>query len=68
MMLVGVGVFAVGALAAVTALVPLLVGADPLPTWVYLGSLLAPVGLAVVLLGLWRTARRHGRRTRTNRR
>ncbi len=67
-MLVGVVVFAVGALAAVAALVPLLVGADPLPTWVYLGSVLAPLGLALILVGLWRTARRHGRQVRTNRR
>jgi len=66
-MLVGVGVFAVGAVAAMVALVPLLVGAEPLPTWVYLGSVLAPVGLGIVFWGLWRTARRQGKRTRASR-
>ena len=64
LILFGVAVFAVGALAALAALVPLFVGSQPLPTWVYLASVLAPVGLGLMFWGLWRTARRHGKRTR----
>ena len=60
----GVIVFAVGAVFSVVTLVPFLVGASPLPTWVYALSVLAPIGLAIVLYGLWRKARRHGRATR----
>ncbi|MFZ0324337.1 MAG: hypothetical protein WAN48_09430 [Actinomycetes bacterium] len=67
LMLTGVVVFAVGALAAVVALVPLLVGADPLPTAVYLLSVLAPVGLGMVLWGIWQTARRSGQSDRARR-
>jgi hypothetical protein len=63
----GVVVFAVGVVFAVTTLVPLLVGTSPLPTGVYLLSALAPLGLAMVLYGLWRKARQHGRATRAAR-
>jgi hypothetical protein len=60
----GAAVFAVGAVAAMTALVPFLVGTTALPTWVYALSVLAPVGLGMILWGLWRSARRSSRAAR----
>lgn len=61
-MRVGVGLLGAGVVASVVTLVPFLTGGDPLPVTAYLLSLLAPVGLAVVLVALWRRAR--GRRSR----
>lgn len=43
-------------------LVPLFSGAEPLPLVAYLLALLAPLGLAIVLVAAWRRAR--GRRAR----
>ena len=63
---VGVCLFAVGSLAALVALVPFLLGGDPFPTWVYLLSVLSPLGLGLVLWALWRTARHNGRRARAD--
>lgn len=61
-MRVGVALVAVGVLGSVVTLVPFLTGSDPLPLPAYLMALLAPVGLAVILVSLWRRAR--GRRSR----
>ena len=58
----GVALVAVGAVATVVALMPLVVDLDPLPVAVYLASFLAPLGLGVILVALWRQAR--GRRDR----
>ncbi|RKS68517.1 hypothetical protein CLV35_3645 [Motilibacter peucedani] len=49
---VGGVIFVAGALACVAAVVPLLLGTDPLPVLVYLLALLAPLGFAVALCGL----------------
>lgn len=54
--------FALGALAVVAAVVPLLVDADRLPLAVYLLALLAPLGFAVMLAGLLASARSRRRR------
>ena len=56
---VGAMVFMVGLLATLVTMVPFFVGSDPFPTAVYLVALLAPVGLAVALTGLLRSARSH---------
>ena len=55
---IGLAVFAVGVLATVATLIPLFTGADPLPVAFYLLSMLAPLGFAIVLVGLWRNGRR----------
>jgi VIT1/CCC1 family predicted Fe2+/Mn2+ transporter len=56
---VGAAVFTVGLLATLVTLVPFFVGSDPFPTAVYLVALLAPVGFALALVGLLRSARSH---------
>ena len=56
---VGAGVFTVGLLATLVTMVPFFVGSDPFPTEVYLVALLAPVGFALALAGLLRSARSH---------
>jgi hypothetical protein len=48
---------AIGCVATVVTLVPLFVDADPLPVAFYLLCFLAPVGLGLILVSLWRTAR-----------
>ena len=58
---VGVALVAIGCLAALVTLVPLFSGADPLPIGFYLLCLLAPLGLGLILVGLWRAARARGR-------
>ena len=55
----GAVVFTVGLLATLVTMVPFFIGSDPLPTAVYLIALLAPVGFALALAGLLRTARSH---------
>jgi hypothetical protein len=55
---------AIGFVATVVTLVPLFMDADPLPVAFYLLCFLAPVGLGLILVGLWRTARARGRRLR----
>jgi membrane protein implicated in regulation of membrane protease activity len=45
------------ALLRVGAVLPFLVGQEPLPLLAYLLALLAPLGLGVVLVALWRRAR-----------
>lgn len=52
----------VGTVAAVVTLVPLLTGGEPFPLAAYLLALLAPVGLAVVLVALLQRARSRRRR------
>jgi hypothetical protein len=64
-MRVGVALVAIGCLATVATLVPLFTGDDPLPIAFYLLCLLAPVGLGLILVGLWRAARARGRSLRT---
>ncbi|MDT0305421.1 hypothetical protein RM780_00370 [Streptomyces sp. DSM 44917] len=48
-------IFAVGAVATVITVVPLLIGADPLPTAAYLVSMLMGLGFAVAAAGLLRS-------------
>jgi threonine/homoserine/homoserine lactone efflux protein len=55
--LVGAGLVAVGCVATVLTLAPLLLDADPLPVAFYLLCFLGPIGLALILVGLWRSAR-----------
>ncbi|MDT0268143.1 hypothetical protein RM844_17820 [Streptomyces sp. DSM 44915] len=52
---VGGVVFAVGAVATLITVIPLLVGADPLPTAAYLVSMLMGVGFFVAGCGLFRS-------------
>jgi hypothetical protein len=54
---VGLALVLVGAAATVVTLVPLFTDADPLPVAFYLTAMLAPVGLGLILLGLWRSSR-----------
>ena len=54
---VGAFVFILGALATIATVVPLFLGAKPLPTAAYLVSMLMGVGFALALLGLLRSAR-----------
>jgi len=54
----------VGVLCSLAAIVPLLTGASALPVAFYFGAGLAPVGFGLVLLRLWRQARRRSRTTR----
>lgn len=67
-MLVRVGgvVFAVGALATLATVAPLLLGSDPLPTAAYLVSMLMGVGFALALAGLLRSARAQSRQATTS--
>jgi len=61
---VGLTLVLIGVMATTVTLVPLLAGTDPLPVAFYLLAMLAPVGLALILSGLWHNARhRSGRRT-----
>jgi hypothetical protein len=54
---VGAVVFGLGAVAVVAVLLPFFLGAHDLPTWLNLGALLLPVGLALALVGLLLGAR-----------
>ncbi|MFF3561893.1 hypothetical protein ACFYXS_17780 [Streptomyces sp. NPDC002574] len=62
---VGGVVFAVGALATLATVAPLLLGSDPLPTAAYLVSMLMGVGFALALAGLLRSARAQSRQATT---
>ena len=64
-MRLGAVLVAVGFLATVVTLVPLFLDAEPLPVAFYLLCFLAPVGLGLILVGLWRTARARGRGLQT---
>ena len=52
----GVVLLAIGAVAVVVTLVPLFTDNGALPLPFYLLSLLAPIGLGVILVSLWRRA------------
>ncbi|TDC25175.1 hypothetical protein E1265_07845 [Streptomyces sp. 8K308] len=52
---IGGVIFAVGAVATLITMVPLLIGADPLPTVAYVVSMLMGVGFAVAGAGLLRS-------------
>ena len=54
---VGVVLVLVGTAVSVVTLLPLAFGGDAFPVAVYLLCFLAPLGLAVVLIALWRRAR-----------
>ena len=54
---VAIAVFSVGLVASVVALIPIFTGSEPLPVAVYFAALLAPCGLGLMLIGLWRNAR-----------
>jgi len=59
----GAVLFAAGAVATIATVLPMLVGAEPLPTAFYLASMVMPVGLGLALLGTWRSARARRRPT-----
>ncbi|MCZ3389091.1 MAG: hypothetical protein LH645_08205 [Actinomycetia bacterium] len=61
---VGTVLVAVGVLATIATLLPLFSGLDALPVGVYLLCFLAPLGLAVILMALWRRARTRSARLR----
>ncbi|MFD5315976.1 hypothetical protein [Streptomyces sp. NPDC127098] len=52
---IGGVIFAVGAVATLVTMVPLLIGADPLPTAAYVVSMLMGVGFLVAGTGLLRS-------------
>jgi hypothetical protein len=54
---IGAILFVIGTLATLATITPFLIGADALPTAVYLGSALMPVGFAVAGAGLFTSAR-----------
>jgi hypothetical protein len=59
---IGVVMVALGTLASIATLLPLALGEDALPVAVYLLCFLAPLGLGVVLVALWRRASTRSRR------
>jgi predicted alpha/beta-hydrolase family hydrolase len=59
---VGVAVFALGLLAVVVVFAMFAAGAHDLPLWLNIAAMLAPVGFGLALIGLFRQARRPGRR------
>nr|WP_230423671.1 hypothetical protein [Streptomyces radicis] len=61
---VGGVVFGVGAVATLATVVPLFVGAEPLPTAAYLVSMLMGVGFAIAGAGLGRSVVHQRRRDR----
>jgi len=62
---VGAVLVALGSIATIATLVPLVTDISPLPTAVYLLCFLAPLGLGVVLVALWRRARSRSARIRS---
>lgn len=60
----GAIVFGVGLIAALADLVPFFLGHPNRPLLVNLGAFLAPTGLGLALLGLYRAARSSQRRAR----
>lgn len=61
---VGAALVAIGTVASIATLLPLVVGLEPLPVAVYLLCFLAPIGLGVVLVALWQRARTRSVRLR----
>jgi hypothetical protein len=64
---VGVALVLIGTAAAVVAFVPLFTGGDARALGWYLAAMLAPLGLGMVLLSFWLTARARARRVRQGR-
>jgi hypothetical protein len=54
----------VGTVASAVTLLPLALGVDAFPVAIYLLCFLAPLGLGVVLVALWRRARSRSARIR----
>ncbi|MEU2230047.1 MULTISPECIES: hypothetical protein [Streptomyces] len=63
----GVIVFAVGAVATLVTVAPLLLGTDPFPTVAYLVSMLMGVGFLVAAAGLLRSVAAQRRQARSGR-
>lgn len=63
-MRVGGVVFAVGAVATLVTVIPLFIGADPLPTAAYVVSMLMGVGFLIAGAGLVRSIAHQRRRDR----
>jgi hypothetical protein len=61
---VGAVVFGVGAVATLVTVVPLLIGAEPLPTPAYAVSMLMGVGFAIAAAGLLRAVAHERRQAR----
>jgi hypothetical protein len=61
---VGAVVFGVGALATMVTVIPLFIGADPLPTAAYVVSMLMGVGFAIAAVGLLRSVAHQRRAAR----
>lgn len=59
---IGVALLALGTVAAVITLIPLFTGAEPFGLWIYLLSLLAPLGLAVLFVAFWQRGRSRSNR------
>jgi len=55
-----IAMVAVGLLAGVLTLLPIFTGGDPLLLGFYLFAMLAPLGIGLMLIGLWRNARSGG--------
>lgn len=64
---IGAALVAVGTVATIATLVPLLFDVSPLPVWAYLLCFLAPLGLGVILVALWQRARTRSARLRSAR-
>lgn len=65
---IGSAVFGVGVVAALATVLPLLLGAAPMPTLVYLlAVVLCPLGLGLALAGLVHNARARRRPSRPGR-
>ncbi|MFF0477095.1 hypothetical protein [Streptomyces sp. NPDC004284] len=63
----GVIVFAVGAVATLVTVAPLLLGTDPFPTVAYLVSMLMGVGFLIAAAGLLRSIAAQRRQARAGR-
>ncbi len=61
---IGAVVFAIGAVATIATMIPLFVGAQPLPTPAYFVCMLMALGFALALVGLLRSARAQRRAAR----
>ncbi|MFI8322837.1 hypothetical protein [Streptomyces sp. NPDC085529] len=64
----GVVVFAIGAVATLVTVAPLLLGTDPFPTVAYLVSMLMGVGFALAAAGVLRSVAAQRRQARGGRR
>lgn len=62
---VGAVLVAIGTVASIAVLLPLVLRLDALPTAVYLLCFLAPVGLGLILVTLWQRARSRSSRIRS---